>query len=231
MLVRLEYSIGPETRYLSHLDFLRLFTRAIRRAGLPIAYSQGFNPHPKLAFGPPVAVGITSSYEYMDLELETEFCLDELVEKLSQALPRGINIIQAKEIKEQVTSLMAGIERANFEVKVPLADANTEIDWPDIFSRFLERPSIIITRQTKKGPKPKEIRLGIFNLKADQVDGLVVFRLELQVGSQGAVRPNEVIQALIDLEGIPLKEKEMQIHRDGLYLCQKERLLTPLEVI
>lgn len=231
MEVRLEYSVGKEVKYLSHLDFLRLFIRAIRRAGLPVAYSQGFNPHPKLAFGPPLAVGITSGCEYVDIELTEPVPVASIIERLEQALPKGVTIKQGKEIKGKTAPLMAAIERARFQVKVPLLEELDQEDLEQAMENFMNRLSIVVTRNTKKGPRPKEIRQGIFALTGKKDNGAVVLQLELQVGSQGSVRPDEIVRGLIELEGMPLQQEEMEIQRTGLFLLEDNAPVTPLEIL
>lgn len=229
MLVRLEYSVGNEVRYLSHLDFLRLFTRAFRRAGLPIAYSQGFNPHPKIAFGPPLPVGVTGGSEYLDLELNEHIPIKELITRLRQALPQGVDIKQGREIKGKAPALMTVIQRARYQVTVPLAGTE-QLNWQDMLARFLSRSSIVVSRRTKEGQRPKEIRPGIFRLEVEPQEQVAVLTMDLQIGNQGAVRPDEVVRALIELEGAPLEE-EMKIHRQGLFALQGNQLATPMDIL
>lgn len=231
MQVRLEYGVGDELRFLSHLDFLRLFIRAFRRAKLPIAYSQGFNPHPKMSFGPPLAVGITSSREYFDFELENPLPLLEIVKSLQKGLPKGLEISGAQEIKNKVPSLMAIIERASYEIKIVSEKGLTEAEWKGYINALFNRKEIHITRRTKEGPRSKEIRQGIFEIDIRQAQDGLVFIMVLQNGNQGAVRPEEVINALIEQEGAPLCTGILKIHRTGLYAVKENALLTPLEVL
>ncbi|NLC76914.1 MAG: DUF2344 domain-containing protein [Clostridia bacterium] len=231
MLVRLEYSVGKEVRYLSHLDFLRLFIRALRRARLPVAYSQGFNPHAKVAFGPPLPVGITGSSEYLDVEFNEELPVTEIMDRLGQVLPRGVVIKRGKKIAGKTPSLMAVIERARFEVRIPLEDGQRGINWEKAIGSFMARTEVVVTRHTKDGPRPKEIRQGIYRLEGKEEEGTAVFNMELQVGNRGSVRPDEVIRGLIELEGIPLLPEAMEIRRTGLFLLQEGKPVTPLEIL
>lgn len=230
MLVRLEYSVGPEVRFLSHLDYLRLFARALRRAGLPVAYSQGFNPHPKLSFGPPLPVGVTSDAEYLDLELAAPVPLPELVRRLGQALPRGMEVKDAREIQGKPPALMTVIQRARYRVTAPWGGTGEPAALAEAVAGFLARSGIVVTRRTKEGERPKDIRPGIFHLRAEPEGQAVVFTMDLQIGNRGAVRPEEVVQALRDLEGVPVGEP-LKIHRQGLFAVQDGELCTPLEVL
>lgn len=231
MQIRLEYSVGDELRFLSHLDFLRLFIRTFRRAGLPIAYSQGFNPHPKMSFGPPLAVGVTSNSEYLDLELATPMDILEVVKRLENSLPKGLKIQGAQEIKGKASSIMAIIERASYEVIIASEKELSEDEWSRMLENFLNRNEIITTRMTKEGSRPKEIRQGIFKINIKQEEGGLICAMELQNSNQGAIRPEEVINALIELEDAPFSAGKIKIHRTGLYAIRESRLLTPLEIL
>ena len=85
---RIKYSKGPELRFVSHLDLMRLFQRAVRRAGLPIGYSHGFNPHQLMSFGNPLSLGMTSIGEYCDFEFETPVEPREIAERLGAVMTR-----------------------------------------------------------------------------------------------------------------------------------------------
>lgn len=93
--IKIEYSKGEEVKYLSHRDLMRAFQRAIRRADLPIAFSQGFNPHMKISWGQALKVGATSEAEYAEFEFSTWVKPDELLARLNTTLPKGLAIMNA----------------------------------------------------------------------------------------------------------------------------------------
>ena len=97
---RAEITKGEEIRYISHLDYAGVMERAIRRAKLPAAYSEGFNPHIKMAFASALSLGVVSEAEYMDFELTKPLCQPEVFEKLSQALPEGVKLLRLKPVRE-----------------------------------------------------------------------------------------------------------------------------------
>ena len=98
MLIRSRLTKGEEVRFISHLDLARTIERAVRRARLPIAYSQGFSPRAKIAFGSALAVGVTSSGEYVDMELTSDIGPDDFLKILNENLPVGIRFEAAVEI-------------------------------------------------------------------------------------------------------------------------------------
>lgn len=96
--VRLEFEKKRELIYISHLDLIRLFMRTLRRARLPVAYSQGFNPHPQLSIDRALAVGVVGKCEKMRLFLTQEYCLREMKKRLNALLPKGIRIKKVYEL-------------------------------------------------------------------------------------------------------------------------------------
>ncbi len=93
--IRIKYTKGEEVKYISHRDLMRVFQRAIRRANLPILYSQGFNPHMKISWGQALKVGKSSEGEYAELQMEENVKPREVKDKLNQVLPKGIEILEA----------------------------------------------------------------------------------------------------------------------------------------
>jgi radical SAM-linked protein len=93
--IKVKYTKGEEVKYISHRDLMRLFQRAIRRAEIPIAYSQGFNPHMKISWGQALKVGKASDGEFATLTLEDSLPPSQLLERLNQQLPKGVEILEA----------------------------------------------------------------------------------------------------------------------------------------
>lgn len=116
--VRLRFSVGEPGRFISHLDVLRLMSRAVRRAGLPIAYSQGFSPTPRLAFASSLPVGVTSAAEYVDLQLNTPVEWEQVKNRLNDVLPDGFRILAGAALPEKYPPLMSLITTARYQIKV-----------------------------------------------------------------------------------------------------------------
>lgn len=114
----LTYSRGEELKYISHLDIMRLWHRALRRAGMPLAYSQGFNPQPRISIAAPLAVEVTSEGELMDVFLERRVSLDFFSKVVSEQLPRGMGILGLKEAWPRLPSLQSQLRFAEYRVQV-----------------------------------------------------------------------------------------------------------------
>ena len=99
-MLRVKFTKESYLKYISHLDLMRLFNRTFRRADIPIKYTEGFNPQPKFSIANPLALGIESISEYMDIELEEEMPVEDFIEKMNKELPKQIRILEGKYIED-----------------------------------------------------------------------------------------------------------------------------------
>ncbi|MEW6378933.1 MAG: TIGR03960 family B12-binding radical SAM protein [bacterium] len=142
---------GPAV-YMSHLDLMRVFFRAIRRADLPITFSQGFHPHPQISFGLPLPVGVEGLGEYTDFVFHKPVEPEEFLIRINEQLPEGIRMLHARRIPLQARSLSALINRAIYQVQVPdrtWKDGNGGIDHQEHIARFLARDEIWVQKNRK----------------------------------------------------------------------------------
>jgi len=209
---------------------IRVFERSVRRAKLPLTYSQGFNPHPKIAFGPALALGTASDKEYVDISFDGDVNVNQAVEALDQHLPPGVNILRAKMVPQGAEALNALINRASYSVSCPLSQEVSEQELKKFCQELLQKDTIIIKKQTKKGVQEKDIRKGIFALDCALEEGQARLYCELMLGPKGSVRPEEVIRELVAL-GMPLTADYKSIRRTGLYCCRDNSCADPLQVL
>ena len=152
--IRMKFSRLGRVRFLSHLDFMTLFHRTAVRAGVPLAFSQGFNPHPKIAFGPALSVGMESETEFLDMETDPFIDLLKTTKDLNNALPDGVRIVESRIIPKKAASLSGSITRYIYEVNVPAEHAQ---ETGSRISELLARQSVIVEKEGKQ----KDIRPGI----------------------------------------------------------------------
>ena len=121
----LSISKGEELRFLGHLDMLRTMERAVIRSGISIAFSEGFNPHPKMSYGNALALGVESQGEYVDIEIEDDIEVKEFLERINEQLPDGIKFVKGQEIDPKTPSLSSIIVYGeyifNIDLGVPLS--------------------------------------------------------------------------------------------------------------
>jgi radical SAM-linked protein len=171
--LRIRFSKTGTLRFIGHLDFLRVFQQTIRRAGLPAAFSQGFNPHLLISFALPLPLGMESLNDYADITLENADC-DSVIKKLSDAAPGGLIILGAKPAEDKAASVTAA---ADYTVKGKPEKTSIE--------SILNSERIIVAKKTKKGIKDTDIRPDILNMELSE--GNVLMRLS--AGSAGFLNP------------------------------------------
>lgn len=224
MLIRAEFNRLKPVRYISHLELMNVFRRTFRRANLPLAFSQGFNPHIILSLGQPLKVGMVGQKEYFDLELAKNMEINIFVKKVNDKLPVGLNILQARKIPAGIKSLMATINTAIYQYKL---DCNDIVgNEQDMINKFLNENKIEIVRhRRKKKDRILDIRPLIYE---GWVEEPKKWNFRVKCGSSGNVRPTEVIRALADyfqeIKNVPL----VNIERKGLFVEIKGDFYSPL---
>lgn len=218
--LRIKFSKEGSACYISHLDLMRTLERSLRRANLSLAFSEGFNPHPKMSFASALSLGVPSQGEYMDLELEKPVVIGEVLERLNQVLPSGIKALAVEELGERKEPAMAQVEAASYQIEGKSL-LNQE-KWQDILDRFPKQKEILIERDTKKGLREVDIAPFLLNIQLSQLEG-EIFTLYLMVraGSKGNLRPQEVLQALEKY--YQLTFTETRVRRTGLYKQENDQ--------
>ncbi len=218
MRLRFKYSKTGDAAFLGHLEMLRFWQRAMRRAQLPLAYSGGFNPRPRIAFGPALAVGVESQAEYLDIELIKKVVPKEVKMGLKAQLPDGIDLLLAVPIPDGTPALTASMEAAAYQISF-LGSSDRHLLW-GMIKKILACRTIPIRWQGKKNIRTKDIRPGILKLEVVSKDTLEML---LESSPRGNVRPEQVLRAMNCK--IPFR-----ILRTGLYIRWNGFLLTPEEV-
>lgn len=199
--VQARFEKGGDLRFIAHLDLMRLFERATKRAGLPLVFSQGFNPRPAISFATALALGTTSDAEWVDISFAENITPQELIERLNGQLPDGIHLVEAKEVPTNAPSLMAQVARSTY--RVTLKSVPDRWDLPE---------SLTAERKSDKGTKQVEIRPWIYGIQPVE-DGV---EMELACGSRGNLKPEEALRTLATHYGTPIAITG--IHRTGLIL-------------
>jgi len=202
--VRVRYTKLMPLAMLSHIELMTVFFRAISRAGLPIMFSEGFNPHPKLSFGPALAVGIESEAEILDMELSYAIDLMAVAKALNAALPLGIRITETRGLRHGEPAAGVGLTRFTYEA---------EADCPDgglagIVEAFNSKTSAVVTRVSDKGTKELDIRPMVEELT---VAGPGLVRFTLRESDGRSAKPYELVQALLGLT--PQQARAVRVKR------------------
>jgi len=213
--VRLRYAKRSRLRFTSHRDFARAFERALRRAEVPMAYSAGFSPHPKISYIGAAPTGVASEAEYLEIGLMREVDLEALRQALDGALPDGLDIIEA--VPAGPGGLAERIQASKWHIALPGVDVS---ELESAVSGFLARDEVMVERLTKDGRRHLDARAAVVSAVVSQgVDGgpdagrAILDMVVRQVTP--TVRPDDVLAALrvvagLALEAAPISVREAQ---------------------
>ncbi|MBN2467373.1 MAG: TIGR03960 family B12-binding radical SAM protein [Deltaproteobacteria bacterium] len=214
--VRLRFSKAKEARFLSHLEMINVFSRAARRARLPVQYSKGYHPHPKIVFGPPLPVGFESVAEYADIEFTEDISPDFVRDSLNHHLPHGISVFTGVKIPLKSKAISDSLDGVRYSI--PFGDLLKVKAWsPDdvkkVINDFLGAATFTITRPRKGKSMTVDIRslvehLGFSEQKAVEVT--------LRVSETLSVRPTDILAGVFGLaerevKNIPVLKTEMKL--------------------
>lgn len=218
MVIRFKYQRGQELKYLAHLDMMKVFERALKRARIEVAYSSGFNKRPMMVFGLPISLGMISNAEYADITLLGNKSPGEFVDSLNRALPEGVVVEDACILKAK-ENIMSVVKAAAYTVII-----NGDEDTAQALSAFMSRQSAVIEKDKKGKILKKDIRKGV--IKAEYTDEGI--KLLLVSGQEGHIKPEEFIKALQIYEDIHIKTET--IIREEMFIGDgNKRLMHPFE--
>lgn len=223
MKVRIKFSKEGPVRFIGHLDIMRYFQKAIRRAGIDIAYSTGFSPHQIMSFASPLSVGHESCGEYFDVELNSITDTEDIKMRLNRTMAEGIQILQVAVLDETEGNAMASVAAADYLISfrdsVSLPD-----DWKEKLTAFYKKDKIPVIKKTKKGEIEIDLKETIYQLeiREDQVYML------LDAGSGSNMKPGFVLETFCTAENISLPEYPFRVRRLETYKRTGEGKLVPL---
>lgn len=229
MKLRIKFKKFGPIRFIGHLDVMRFFQKAIRRAGIDVTYTTGFSPHQVMSFAAPLGVGLTSNGEYMDIEVNSMESCQNVLERLNQASVPGIEVVSVKVLPEGAGNAMASVAAASYTVRFregrePMADIAA------VLPGFLAKDQILITKETKKGSREVDLRPGIYRLEwRDNA-----FAMLVDASSGGNIKPMQIIEALLAYCGETLQENALIITREEVYAnvgTEEQQKLVPLDEI
>lgn len=229
MKVRVKFKKYGPVRFIGHLDVMRFFQKAIRRAELDIAYSSGYSPHQIMSFAAPLGVGLESNGEYMDIELTTVTSSQDMINRLNAVSVPGIEVISMKELPEGAGNAMASVAAASYTIRFREGRA-PQFDYINKIDEFMVQEQILITKETKKSTLEVDLKPGIFEFKANDDGSLYLL---IDASSSGNIKPAMVIEKFLSLYGECLQENALLITREDTYTNlakpNKKRRLVPLD--
>lgn len=212
MKLRVKFSKNGPIKFIGHLDVMRYFQKAIRRADIDIAYSMGFSPHHIMSFAAPLGVGLESDGEYMDIEVNSAPSAKWIMDSLNAVMNEGIKIVNVKALPENAKNAMASVAASRYLISFR-EGSEPDIDLEKAVNLFLSQKQILITKQTKKSELEFDIRPGIYEMKI--VNGQI--ELFVDSSSSGNIKPAMVVQELLRENGAIWDDFMIRVRRLDTY--------------
>lgn len=210
--VRIKFSKFGSMIFIGHLDIMRYFQKAMRRAEIDIAYTAGFNPHQIMSFAAPLGVGLYSNGEYLDIEMNSLMNSGLMMERLNAVMVEGIRILSVKRLPENAQNAMASVAAAAYRVGFRKGH-EPAFDYKENLPLFAAKERILITKKTKKSEKELDLKPYIYELaiKDDEIYMLV------NASSSGNIKPSLVMEAFYKENGVTPSEFDFIITREDTY--------------
>lgn len=221
MKLRLKITKDRSIRFISHLEYARTLMRSVLRAKLPVAYSEGFNPHMKISLASALGVGVVSLSEFVEIELTEPLPPREAAARLSQVLPEGIRILDVDGTDDKAPALMSVAGGALYQITVPLDQPQQQ---SDLVSKSLAGfNSAGEIKFVKKAPKSKtgfreiNVKEYIPQIQGKTQDGNLILRFDCRITPTGSMKAADLLRALNGLYHLELPVEKADIERLDLY--------------
>jgi radical SAM-linked protein len=209
--LRIKFSRGEELKFISHLDLMRCWERALRRAEIPLLYSEGFSPHPHISLAAPLALGVTSEAELMDISVSRWVSPHWFTSGVNRQLPAGLGILSVFPIAITLPSLQSAVRLAEYRVTVSTEVSREEMET--VIEKLLNMTELPWHHQRDTGEKKYDLRTLVEDIWVHEWDEQKgILGMSLRCDSLGSGRPEQVALAL------GLREHPITIHRTKLVL-------------
>ena len=250
MKVRMRFSKSGTMKFIGHLDVMRYFQKAFRRAGLDMLYSQGYSPHPLLSFAQPLGIGLTSDGEYLDLQLASSGASAEMIARINEVMMPEMQIESFVRLPDESKTSMALVAAADYRIARKDGYETENIEGlSEQLASFLSRQEIRVVKKTKKGESELDLRPFLYQAavtaedggswqgqtwvsrpsRAEEYENGQVLYLRLAAGSEVNIKPELVMETFYQSMGWEYPKFAFQIQREEVYGRDSAGLLVPLE--
>ena len=228
MKLRIKFSKHGVLKFIGHLDVMRYFQKAIRRAEIDIAYSTGFSPHQIMSFAAPLGIGLESNGEYMDIEVNSLTTSTQILETLNSQMVDGIQILEVKLLPENAGNAMASVAAASYSICFR-EGCQPQFLNQETVTAFFDQPEIIVTKQTKRSESTFDMKPSLYAFSLCQDNKTLL--LTVDASSSGNIKPSLVMKAYFERNNSVLDTYSLLITREETYLnlgTAENRKLEPL---
>lgn len=226
MNIRMKFKKHGCMKFIGHLDIMRYFQKAIRRADIDIAYSEGFSPHMIMSFAAPLGVGLTSEGEYVDLQVHSCESSKAAVDALNSVMAEGMEVVSFKLLPETVKNAMASVAAADYFVNFRKGYAPK--NWEEKFEAFLQKEEMLIVKKTKRSEAEVDLKPMLYECEIR--DGGIF--MQVACGSASNLKPELVMEAFAKDAGLELAPFALEVARLEVYAdlgSEEAKKLVPLE--
>lgn len=214
MKLRIKFSKQGPVKFVGHLDVMRYFQKAMRRADIDIKYSEGFSPHQIMSFASPLGVGLTSNGEYMDIEVNSTEDCKTIMSRLNETMADGIQVAECHILEEHAKNAMSLVAAADYTLTFREGKQPKDLEsFLNRLSEFVQQDHILMTKKTKKGEREVDLKDFIYELS---VHGDSIF-MKVSAGSADNLKPELVMAAYYQWLGQTCPEFAFQIQREEVY--------------
>ncbi len=212
--LRLKFSKHGPIKFIGHLDVMRYFQKAIRRAEIDIKYSEGYSPHQVISFAQPLSVGATSDGEYMDMTVNSMKSISDVMNRLNTVMNEGIEILAIRELSEGEEKAMTAAYAAKYRIRFR-ERLKPDFDWIDEFEKYLSKDKLPAMKKTKSGEKEIDMKPLIFDYSLNKEEESV--ELLLSMSSAATLKPALLFGAFFSSLGKEIKTNALEVHRIDIY--------------
>ena len=216
--VRVYFSKKAQAKYISHLDLMRCMVRCIKKAGIPVWFTEGFNPHMYITFALPLSLGYEGECESFDIKLTDDgYSMDEILDRLKNVMPVGISVLSVSEKFMSASSIGFGEYEVNFSLK------NLDDEICGFMEKFLSQESIEVEKKSKKKIKQIDIKPFMQIKKIVYDKNSCTMCVTLPAGGSGNVNPGLIQTAFENFLGHGINS--IKVRRTGILTKQWEKFI------
>ena len=201
MKIRIKFRKWGAMKFIGHLDMMRYFQKAVRRANIDICYSEGYSPHQIMSFAAPLGVGITSDGEYFDIEVNSSLSSKESIEAFNQTMVDGVEVTSYVKLPDKAKTAMSIVAAADYRLsfKDEYESSYSVQEWKDIVDReFTSKDSFTIIKKTKKSEREVDLKPLVYQLSVEEVDAKPAFFIQVSTGSVDNIKPELVLASIYE---------------------------------
>lgn len=224
MKIRVKFRKWGHMKFIGHLDMLRYFQKAVRRADIDICYSNGFAPHQIMSFAAPLGVGITSDGEYFDIEVNSTKSTEESLKAFNEAMVDGVEVIGYVQLPDNAKTAMSIVTAADYilSYKEGYESPYSTEDWKEkINTLFHKQQQFTIIKKTKKSEKEIDLKPLVYEFTVIEQENRPAFDICISTGSVTNIKPELLLSSVYEKLGLVYEESAIAIHRKDVYVTDE----------